>query len=212
MIASIYRPRPAQLTLLILAIALGACGTTPPSNFYLLEPMSQNDTAVLPTKQRSRMHLGIGPIQFAEYLDRAQIVTRSDSALVNLSETQRWAEPLRNNFARILAQNLSMLLNTDKVTLHPSRNWPDIDYQVLVNVWQLDADAEGNATLVANWSIRTDKGTRLLLMKKSEFTTAIKPAASYTEIAAALSKTVEMLSYEIAEAIGEQGKRQESDS
>ena len=206
MIASIYQTRPTQLSLLFLVVALGACGTTPPSNFYLLEPMSQNDTAILPAKQRSGMHLGIGPIQFAEYLDRAQIVTRSDSAQVNLSETQRWAEPLRNNFARILAQNLSVLLNTDKVTLHPSRNWPDIDYQVLVNVWQLDADREGYATLVANWSIRTDKGTRLIFMKKSEFTTAIKPAATYSEIAAALSKTVEMLSHEIAEVIVEQGK------
>jgi uncharacterized lipoprotein YmbA len=208
MIASNYRPKPAQLTLLLLVFALGACGTTPPSNFYLLEPMSQNDTRPIPVKQHSMMHIGIGPIQFPGYLDRTQIVTRSDSTQLNLSETHRWAEPLQNNFARILAENLSLLLNTDKVTLRPSRNWPDIDYQILVDVWQLDADRQGNATLVANWSIRTDKGTSLLFMKKSEFTTAIKPAASYTEIATALSKTIEMLSNEIAEVIGEQGRRQ----
>lgn len=208
MIASNYRPKPAQLTLLLLVLALGACGTTPPSNFYLLEPMSQNDTRPIPVKQRSMMHIGIGPIQFPGYLDRTQIVTRSDSTQLNLSETHRWAEPLQNNFARILAENLSLLLNTDKVTLHPSRNWPDINYQILVDVWQLDADRQGNATLVANWSIRTDKGTSLLFMKKSEFTTVIKPAASYTEIATALSKTIEMLSHEIAEVISKQGKRQ----
>jgi uncharacterized lipoprotein YmbA len=169
--------------------------------------MSQNGTKAAPAKQHSMMHIGIGPIQFAEYLDRAQIVTRGDSAQVNFSETHRWAEPLRNNFARTLAHNLSLLLKTDKVTLHPSRNWPDIDYQVLVDVWQLDANRKGHATLVANWSIRTNKGTSLLFMKKSELTTTIEPAASYTEIAAALSKTIEMLSHEIAAVIGELGKR-----
>jgi uncharacterized lipoprotein YmbA len=152
------------------------------------------------------MHIGVGPIQFAKYLDRTQFVTRTSSAQVKLSEIHRWAEPLQNNFARILAENLSMLLHTDKVSLYPSRNWPDIDYQVLVDVWQLDAKEQDNATLVANWSIRTEKGTHLLFMKKSVFTTAIAPPASYAEIAAALSKTIEMLSNEIADVIGEQSK------
>ncbi|MGB5457108.1 MAG: PqiC family protein [Gammaproteobacteria bacterium] len=200
----IYRHKPARLTLLALIFALGACGTTPPSNFYTLEPVTERGTGPVSTEARSAVHIGVGPIQLAEYLNRNQMVTRTQRVRVNLSETHRWAEPLQVSFARILAENLSILVNTDKVSLHPSRNWPDIDYQVLVNVWQFDASKQGNVTLVANWSIRTNKGSNLLFMKKSVFSADVGPAASYDEIAVALSKTVEMLSYEIAGVIGKQ--------
>ncbi len=206
MTASDKRSRPVHLMPLLMTIALGACGTTPPSNFYLLEPAVESDSKQVAAGRTSTMHIGIGPIEFAEYLDRPQIVTRTQSARVSLSETHRWAEPLQNNFARILADNLSYRLNTDKVTLYPSRNWPDIHFQVLVDVWQFDASSSGDATLVANWSIRNGKGTRLLFMKKSVFTATVEPAGSHAAIAAALSTTVDMLGKEIADAINEHNK------
>lgn len=194
---------------LALLFALGSCGTTPPSRFYMLEPLAQSDTRPVSTDEHSEVHIGIGPIQFAEYLDRTQIVTRADGTQVKLAETHRWAEPLHDNFARILAENLSFLVNTDKVSLHPSRNWPDVDYQVLVNVWQLDASRQGKVTLVANWSIRANNGSDLLTMRKSVFSSAVEPAASYTDIVSALSKTVDMLSREIAQAIVEKQQQAE---
>jgi uncharacterized lipoprotein YmbA len=167
----------------------------------MLEPMTDPDQAQTVPAATGNIHIGIGPVQFAEYLDRTQIVTRTDNTEVNLSETHRWAEPLPDNFARILADNLSVLINTDKVSLHPSRNWPEVDYQVLVNVWQFDVSKQGSATLVANWSIRGKGGSELITMHKSTFTTDVDPAASYAEAARALSRTVAMLSREIASAI-----------
>ena len=167
----------------------------------MLEPMAETREIQSAYKEPGKIHVGIGPVQFAEYLDRTQIVTRTDGAEVNLSETHRWAEPLQDNFSRILAENLSTLLQTDKVSLHPSRNWSEVDYQVLVNVWRFDVSNKGDVSLVANWSIRTRGGSELIMMKKSTFSTTAGPAATYSEIARALSKTVEMLSREISSAI-----------
>ena len=191
----------SQLFLLSIMLLLNGCGTTPPSKFYTLEAMSGSETTQTTTEKRSNLHIGIGPVQFAEYLQRSQIVTRTNSAEVSLAETHRWAEPLNNNFSRILAENLSILIGTDKISLHPSRNWSDIDYQVVINVWQFDASKQGEVTLVANWSIRGKGGSELLTMKKSTFSTNLENTTSYTDIVRAQSKTVEMLSSEIAGVI-----------
>ena len=189
------------IALATITLVLNGCGTTPPSRFYVLEAMHGAETVTTSSKKPADLHIGIGPVEFAEYLDRAQIVTRTGDAEVKLAETHRWAEPLHSNFGRILAENLSILLDTDKISLHPSRNWSEIDYQVLVNVWQFDVNKEGNASLIANWSIREEGGSKLLTMKKSVFDTRVDSNASYSDIVRALSKTVELLGREIAETI-----------
>jgi uncharacterized lipoprotein YmbA len=187
--------------LAIAAMILSGCGSTPPSRFYMLESMPVDMAGKAAPGSQTKLHIGIGPVDFADYLDRSQIVTRSDNTEVKLAETHRWAEPLHNNFGRILAENLSTLMNTDQISLHPSRNWSEIDYQVLVNVWQFDASKNGEVSLVANWSLRGKGGSELLIMKKSVFTASTEPAASYNDIVRALSKTVELLSREIVESI-----------
>lgn len=189
------------LSLTTIILILNGCGTTPPSNFYTLETMSGSSAAQVNDNRKNELHIGIGPVQVAEYLDRTQIVTRTDGTEVNLAETHRWAEPLHNNFGRILAENLSILMATDKISVYPSRNWSNIDYQVLVNVWQFDASKQGEVILVANWSIRGKGGSELLTMKKSTFSTNVASTASYSEIVRALSNTVELLSREIAGVI-----------
>ena len=187
--------------LLITMLLLNGCGTTPPSKFYTLEAMSVSETTQTTPDKQKDIHIGIGPVEFADYLQRSQIVTRTNGAEVKLAETHRWAEPLNNNLGRILAENLSILIGTDKISLYPSRNWSDIDYQVVVNVWQFDASKLGEVTLVANWSIRGKGGSELLTMKKSAFSATLESTTSYTDIVRALSKTVDMLSREIAVAI-----------
>ena len=195
------RHKLSPLFLLSIALLLNSCGTTPPSKFYTLEAMSGSETTQVAPGRQNNLHIGIGPVQFAEYLQRSQIVTRTNGAEIKLADTHRWAEPLHNNFGRILAENLSILIGSDKISLHPSRNWSDIDYQVVVNVWQFDISKQGKAMLVANWSIRGKGGSELLTMKKSTFGVNLEATTSYTDAVRALSKTVEKLSSEIAGVI-----------
>lgn len=192
-----------RLTAALLAgmLMLGGCGTTPPSKFYMLEAMPSDSAVPAISDEQGSLHIGVGPVEFADYLGRPQIVTRKDGVEVSLAETHRWAEPLTDNFSRVLAENLSILLATDRITLHPSRNWSDIDYQVLVNVWQFDADINGGVTLVASWSIRGKGGAELLTMSKTTFRSGSASTATYSETVRALSNTVALLSREIADAI-----------
>ena len=194
-------PKAGRMLCATVVLMLGGCGTTPPSHFYLLEPMQQSRDTPPAGSGGNALHIGVGPIQFAQYLDRSQIVTSLNESQVRLAETHRWAEPLQHNFARVLAENLSILLATDAISLYPSRNWSDIDYQVPIHVWQFHADGEGEVTLIANWSIRTNQGSDLLTMSKSVLTARVPPSASYAEITSAMSAVAEMLSREIAEAL-----------
>lgn len=192
---------PVPPAVLLIALLLSGCGTTPPSQFYLLEAMPADSAAPARPGGNEGLHIGVGPVEFADYLGRSQIVTRKDGVEISLAETHRWAEPLQNNFSRVLAENLSMLLATDRISLHPSRNWADIDYQVLVDVSRFDADSSGSVTLAASWSIRGKGGSGLLAMRKSTFRAETRAAASHADIVRALSDTVALLSREIAAAI-----------
>ena len=50
--------------------------------------------------------IGIRPIDFPKYLDRQQIVSRTNGHRLKLAEFDRWAEPLGWSFARALAENV----------------------------------------------------------------------------------------------------------
>ncbi|MCK7492219.1 MAG: PqiC family protein [Comamonadaceae bacterium] len=56
-----------------------------------------------------------------DYLDRLQVVTRTPSGELAVSDTQRWAEPLQEGLIRVLDENLSALLGTERIVRFP---WP----------------------------------------------------------------------------------------
>ena len=98
--------------------------------------------------------IGVGPIHLPGYLDQDQIVTRISQNHVTLSDNDRWAEPLEDNIGHVLAQNLSMLLQNDRVILHP---WPGQQrptYQLEIEVLSFETDTAGTAHLAARWFLR----------------------------------------------------------
>ena len=53
------------------------------------------------------------------YLDRLPIVTRASRARLVLGEFDQWAALLQDLVTRALAENLSLLIPTERVVLHP---------------------------------------------------------------------------------------------
>ena len=53
------------------------------------------------------------------YLDRQEIVTRVAQNQINLAENDRWAEPLEENFSRVLSQNVAAILRADQGNAYP---------------------------------------------------------------------------------------------
>ena len=109
------------LTLGLFLLALAGCASTPPTQFYVLPSLAGSDTAPLSAADSRDLTIGVGPVTLPPYLDRPQIVTNTSRAKLTLAEFDQWAAPLHDIFSRALAENLALLIPTDRVLLHP---WP----------------------------------------------------------------------------------------
>jgi len=144
--------------------------------------------------------IGIGPVELPAYLDRQQIVTRVSPNELHLAGFDEWAEPLDDNFTRVLVENLSVLLSKNLFAIFPFRGSESIDYQVQVEVIRFDGSLAGDASLLVRWTIFGEDDKKLLLTRKSSFKEATG-GPGYEALVAAQSRTVEALSREIARAI-----------
>jgi hypothetical protein len=141
----------------------------------------------------------VGPVEVPQYVNRPEIVTGHTSPALQSADLAVWAEPVRDGFTRVLAENLSLLLATERVALFPWQSGAP-DYQVVVNVIQFLGQPGGDVSLVALWSLLGKQGQEALVSKKSSFR---EPTGGqdYEALVAALSRTVAALSRDIAAAI-----------
>ncbi len=195
-----YLPRMTAITLGLSLIIIGGCAQTQPSRFYLLTSLPNPETGQQAKSSEPGVAIAIGPVQLPKHLDRPQIVTRATPNMPQLADFDRWAEPLEDNFAGILAENLSILMSTDRVTLLPRPRPTPVDYRVEVEVTRFDRNASGDVTLVARWALLGKIGRKLLVMKKSSFREPIK-GKSHEATVAAMSRALGNLSRDIAEAM-----------
>jgi uncharacterized lipoprotein YmbA len=191
--------------LLLIGFLLSGCGSfsprPDPSRFFTLTAIAQ--PAAPAAKESSNpggISLGIGPITLPSYLDRQEIVTRVSPNRMDLSEYDRWAEPLETNFNRVLGQNLSVLLPINRLVFFPWESTKSPAYQVEVEVLRFEANAAGDVQLSARWAV-LDPNKKVLL-KSGETVLTRQPATKSTDAAvAALSETLGDLSRAIANAI-----------
>jgi hypothetical protein len=194
-------PKKCSFPALAAAIAgllLAACAETQPSRFYTLSSLS-DAAAAAPSAASSELAVGVGPISLPNYLDRPEMVRRATPNEFQLAQFDRWGEPLGDVFPRVMAENLSVLLVTDRVFLLPRRRATTLDYQVEVQVTRFDADVGGPAVLGARWEIFDNDG-KSLVVDRSTFTETVG-GEDYGAVATAMSRTVAALSREIASAI-----------
>lgn len=190
-----------KITLLaLLPLLLAACSPLAPrpdpSQYFLLTPLPDtNATAPIANRQ---LAIGLGPIDFPDYLRRTEVVTRSAPNQVVISDRSRWAEPLDRNFERILSYNLATLLNTNRIEEYPWNHKTQIDYQVVINVQRFEMDANGQSQLVARWIVKDGRGNDLYA---SQTTASAAASSSATGPSAALSTDLGKLSSDIAARI-----------
>lgn len=186
--------------LLLCIFLVSACGTTPASRFYMLSPLASPREQQIVGGEKRDVVIGLLPVEFPPYLQRPQIVSRSAGAEVHLAQTHRWAEPLQDNFTRVMADNLSALMNTATVISYPSLNWSNIDYRIVIDVTRFDSDPDGIVTLETQWSLLNHRQTQTAIIKTSRLTTRAH-SSSYDDIVSAYSEAVLLLSREIAAAV-----------
>ena len=180
----------------IAAFVVAACAQSQPSNFYTLSSLER-----APNAGTEGPAVGVGPISLPKYLDRPQIVTRSSPNKVELAEFDKWAESLDNIFSRAMADNLGVLLETDRVVVLPRRRNLPLDYQVEVNVTRFDTATGGETQLTARWILFGKDGKQPLVSRESIVATRTETPEDFEAIVASMSRAVENLSREIARTI-----------
>lgn len=176
----------------------GACAAPSPTRLYILTP-AISPTSPPPPGSSAEITVGVGPVELPRYTDHLSIVTGASDHELQSTPLAQWAEPLPGNVTRILAENLSRLLATDHVTLFPWKG-PAPDYQVIVDVTHFLGDLAGDVMLVALWSIVHVPTQEPFASHKSSIHVSVD-TAGYDALAAAMSRTIAMLSQEIAAAL-----------
>jgi uncharacterized protein len=194
------------IILLFLSLLLAGCfgGGGPATRFYLLSSIPEEGRH--PAVPERAPAIGVGPVRFPDYLDRPEIAMGSNPNQLRLSEFHQWAEPLKNNFERVLGENLALLIPTDSIVSFPWDRSTRIDYQVKLDVIRFLVDEhDDDAALIARWRIVDWKEKKTLAIRKSDIRVAVE-GSGYEAIAAAQSRTLARLSEEIAGAIRLAGK------
>jgi len=118
---------------------------------------------------------------------------------VRLEEFNRWAAPLQNSIARVVAENLVVILGTPRVALSPQTLSADADYRAAIEVQSFDSLPGEAAVLDAVWTVRRAKDG-----KAETGRTTVREAVQdkgYDALAAAHSRALARMSRDIADAV-----------
>ena len=197
--------RPTKAILLVVFLFMGGCtllggGPHHPTKNYVLSSMYSQEPPPQPVADLSDIGILVGPIRMAMYLDRSDVVIRNSQNEVEIADFASWAGPLPENFSRVLAENLSLWLNTKKVAIFPGSKVPFFDYNVSMNVTRFDGRPGDKAQLRARWVIM-DKKRKTMLFNEHTVLTDPTENDSIEALVASQSRLAADFSREIAEAI-----------
>ena len=142
----------------------------------------------------------MGPIEIPEYLNRPQIITTPNKTVVNFAEFDHWAEPLNHNITRVIIENISMLLNTNKIFVFPKKSKLPIQYKIDIEIVKLDGNLGESSHLNALWSITDGKTKKIITMDRTHIKETLN-SSDYVSYVSAQSKLLEILCIEITEEI-----------
>jgi uncharacterized protein len=187
-----YRLTAAAFLCFLVSLAVG-CGSAPSSRFYTLS------AGVVPASTPSNLSVAVGPVSVPAVVDRPQIVVSTGPNQVRLEEFNRWASPLQNGIARVVAENLVAMLGTPRVTLSSQVLSAEADYRAAIEVQSFESAPGEAAVLDAVWTVRRTKDGRA----QTGRTTVREPVQekSYDALAAAHSRALARLSRDIADAV-----------
>lgn len=185
-----------QFFLLLFSLS-GCLGTTPSSQFYLLEPISDS-VSNANDNFNGELLIALTPIHIPDYIDRPQIIIAKSKNTYQLSEFDRWAEPLNTNIGRVLQLNLTYLVPAKVVISKDSNLAKQASLRVFVTILELHIDARNQAVLTAQWhvirgekTIASDQKSYQILAENKDFPSSVH----------ALNQCLEQLSRDVASTV-----------
>jgi uncharacterized lipoprotein YmbA len=187
----------ASLGLLVLtAFALSACRLPRQSQtprYWMLAPIE----GARPVSEIERT-VGVGPVEFPNYLDRDSVVRRTSSNQLHVADFELWGHSLRENFTRVLGRNLEILVPGVAAVSFPWKGLDqDLAYRVVVGVDRFDAGPDDHVALDAVWALHRGVSSGRVASGRTAIRVPVQ-GEGYPAIVAAMSQAVGTLSREIA--------------
>lgn len=176
----------------------GCAANSPPSSFYVLSSLYGSEVGFRPASDG--LAVGVGPLELPDHLDRPQIVTRENPNRIDINEFHRWGGELRSEIKRVLAQDLSFRLNSDRVQVYP---WPArsaIEYQLRCAVVRMDGVLGRKALVSLRWEIRHGEDGEVIASQLSTRQIPVN-APGYQALVAAQSTALAEIATEIADRL-----------
>jgi uncharacterized lipoprotein YmbA len=197
-----YKFRSAVLIafMLVLSACLGGGSQAPPTRYYVLNSLYTAENKNQPVADLNEAVIVIGPLTLTQVLDRPQIIIRHSDNEIRVSDLNRWAAPLHENFVRVVVDNVAVLLSRGRVIRFPPPRSLPVDYQVIMEVTRFDGKPGDEVVLRSRWAIFGNNSKTVLLKQQSVLN---EPTGGDTiaEMVSAKSRLVAKFSRDIAEAI-----------
>lgn len=176
---------------------MAGCSSSPPIHFYTLSA----EAAETGSENRTGLRIAVAPISLPDVVDRPQIVIRSGPNQVTLADEYRWAESLKTEIPRVIAENLRRLLGTGQVWTYPQHVPGSVDYRVLLEIQRFESTPGQIAAIDALWTVQhhSQEGVE----SKTGRSTVQQPVSGqeYDAVAAAHSQALASIAREIADTI-----------
>jgi hypothetical protein len=176
----------------LFVFSVGGCAS-PSAHFYTLSTQAEESPIPVPVS------VSVGPVRIPVIVDRMEFVLSVGPNEVRPDEFNRWASPLRDNISRAVAGDLVRLLGSGRITLTADHSSSVPDYRTAIEVQHFESAAGQGVNLDAVWTV-----TRMADGVIQTGRTTVHQAVHGNDpgaLAAAHSRTVAMLSADIATAI-----------
>ncbi|SDY85594.1 hypothetical protein SAMN04515617_12523 [Collimonas sp. OK242] len=193
---------PARLACIAALAFLSACADAPPTRLVTLDDGRPKIAGV-----SNAPSIAVVRANVPERIDRSQLVMRTGGNQVTLSEQYRWAEPLRREIPRVMANDLGELLDSSRIAALPSdAAGYDVDFKLMLDFQQLDAVAGQGVDVDVLWRVEHRSGSAIV--GRSSFRQPVAgTAADYPTLVAAQRQAMRRVATEIAQDIAAYQRR-----
>ena len=188
--------RPRRHALLILALLLAACGSSPKTHYFTLAPVEESGEE----KLSIALPVMVAEVHLPRSLDRREMVRRTGENTVEISDQDRWSAPLGDMIQRVLSEDLASRLPGDRVVPPGLPPLPRTE-RIVVAITQFGPDTGRRATLDGSWSLLDGAQGRPILHREITLQTASKGGGSGD--AAAMSELLGELARGIAATLAQ---------
>ena len=178
-----------------LLLTLSGCGTSPKERYYALSMPDATGGA----PDRAAFAVAVGPVIVPEMIDRPQMVMRVAANRVEMSELNRWAEPLKRALPRAIAASIAQAIPSARTYVPGNDNVAPTDYRVRIEVERFESELGKGATVEASWSV-SGGGAAEVRYGRSVLREAAG-GSGYDELVAAHSAAAAAIGRDIAAAL-----------